>query len=87
MADSGSDPDFEDAADEAYAPYKPDEPYIDLSHVPSEWERRSRKLYEETCSNIPLYFGLGILRAAPPEAGVLSELSNDRKACLRCLDC
>ena len=31
LAEGGGDPDFEDAAE----PY---EPYIDLSHVPSEWE-------------------------------------------------
>jgi len=84
LAENCDDLDLEDAADEHY---EPDEPYVDLGHVPSEWEQRSRKQYDETRNNRPFYFGLGILRAALPEAGTRCELCNDREACLRCLDC
>ena len=87
LTDTNDDPEFDDTAEEAYEPFEPDEPDIDLSHVPSEWEVRSRKQYEETCSNRPFFLGLNILRAALPEPGALCELCENRNACLRCLDC
>ena len=84
LAEGGADLDLEDAAEEHYEAH---EPYVDLSDVPSEWDKRSRRQYDETRNNRPFYFGLGILRAALPEAGTRCELCNGREACLRCLDC
>ena len=48
--------------------------------------KAQQKTVDETRSNRPLHFGLGILRAAPLKAGTLCELCKDREACLRCLD-
>ena len=78
------DPDHFGAAEESY---EPAEAFMDLGHIPSEWELRSRRQYEDRCNGRPLYFGLGILKEAPPEAGTLCMLCNDREARLRCLDC
>ena len=83
-AEGHDDIGLEDATEDAYEPPELD---IDMSHIPSDWEVRSKRQYEDTCCSRPLSFGLSILRAAPPEVGTFCEVCTDNKACLRCLDC